>query len=332
MISRRLVLHVGMPKAGSSAIQKYLRKKAAFYALNGIAIEDFGAALIACSTDRCGVIPDRLGSADARTYVCSHESLFSKLRSSIHTERLSSILRAHFDDIDIVIYIRRQDELFVSGYYNRCLYGCEPFDSMKFKYKGPMNLNESIELWERSFGIERVKVRRYGNEYFHAGDILQDFCNAADIPYRHTTFSGANFSPSIEELELLRLLVRASDGHIPRKHLIRFVCGAGIQGTRLGLSAFSRQAILRQCSKDNQLIAQRYFGQSDLFTHAIPDDGVPYPSLSTDQIFTMLQAIFSFHGAKAPQVPQNSDPEKAIVAAARAISTHLTSKMAAVRG
>lgn len=139
----KLILHIGTEKTGTTAIQKYLRSKANLKELKlwtsrsqGLGNHSYFAAyaLDTQSTDVAlkmrGLCGDAAKHADFRGMI--ERSLIRDLEASNHSEfvissedlsrvfmpaemaRLGKLLAPHFDEIQIVLFVRRQDEIAIS--------------------------------------------------------------------------------------------------------------------------------------------------------------------------------------------------------------------------
>ncbi len=316
----RLILHIGQPKAGSSTIQKYIRKKREKYKsrYNIDVMSDFGEDLLYILSGSKPAIDQKYGVSPPNVVVTSSELLWSKLKNENSLRIIKDFLFARFRKVQIILYLRRQDEIFVSGYYTRAIKNItNSFPDFEFSKPKSFDFYKKIEMWDSVFGRDSLTLRPYAPGRLLADDIIQDFCWAAKIPYIHTYFAGANISPAVETIEFIRMLFAELDLVAPNKELVRAIVSADIQGTRLGLSAADREEIISRYQSDNDLIAQHFLGENKLFSHLVQDDGIDYPCLSTDQIAWMTQEVLRSNG-KASEAPiVASDAGAAIGLAAR---------------
>lgn len=149
-MSRRAILHIGTEKTGTTALQLAFHRDAERLATSGVRYPDFRmpnhAALVFAAADdeemvrdlgvHVGLMPgetredlttrlhgwlkaETTAYPDAR-FVLSTEHAQSRLNSIASVERVRSILSAYFDEIDIVVYLRRWDRMalsFHAGYW-----------------------------------------------------------------------------------------------------------------------------------------------------------------------------------------------------------------------
>ena len=140
-MTKRLILHIGRSKTGTTSFQETLRDNRELLAVNGIKIPAFfkssnhGALALAFSNQ-----PGRIGKSYAvenerdrlnlqqelaaslsnditdGTWVMTSEHLGSKLKTDEEINHLYSFLIRFFDDIHIVALVRRPDDLAASAY------------------------------------------------------------------------------------------------------------------------------------------------------------------------------------------------------------------------
>lgn len=140
-MTKRLILHIGRSKTGTTSFQETLRANRELLAANGIYVPSFfkssnhGALALAFSNQ-----PGRIGKSYAvenekdrfklqqeladslsrdltdGTWVMTSEHLGSKLKSETEIRSLFSFLSKFFDEIHILALVRRPDDLAASAY------------------------------------------------------------------------------------------------------------------------------------------------------------------------------------------------------------------------
>lgn len=190
---RKLVVHIGCPKGGSSAIQKALRLNHAGLASRGIAVPSrdldpeseitgsHAAFFDSCVRQRRATpIPglgDLLESAAERqaasTIVLSAENLSNPLGF----ERLFEDLADRFE-ISIVLYVRRQDEFLEASWQQWDVKLGGSLLAWMIRNVGRRgDWCSTIEPWARAFGDERIVARVHDRGRLVLGDSFFDFCD-----------------------------------------------------------------------------------------------------------------------------------------------------------
>lgn len=194
----RILLHVGMPKAGSTALQAALAAERDRLARHGILyprgpfIPRTHNFLIAGIAERKRELPrllhnayrDRLdeiepafakwmaslkATVDARrpeTLVLSSEWLF-RLRAEEKFDRLSAILRGLGDTVEVVAYVRRPSDQYLSS-AQQILKG-----SHVIKPVAPIRYRAPLEGFARI--ADRIHIVKYDRSAFPEGDIVRHF-------------------------------------------------------------------------------------------------------------------------------------------------------------
>lgn len=209
----RAIVHIGDMKCGSKSIQHWLHQDApvlrelGFHRVLATCVEIYDAALASYGIDdaslaneprrECGIrsaaevpahrqdLERRLAAelaalpAQVHTVVFSHEMLLSLEPGEV--ERVTALLRRHFDEVRVVAYIRRQDRLFLSLWGQR-LKTHDPGTGFCDCLREQRSYLRMIETWEEAVGRGNVILRIFDKSAFRQGDIQADFCTAAGIP------------------------------------------------------------------------------------------------------------------------------------------------------
>ena len=118
------------------------------------------------------------------TVLISSEQFHSRLRKLDEVKNLFKILKPYFEDIKVLVYLRRQDKVAVSLCSTKCKVGStnsEIFDE-KLSAKNPYyNYYELVEKWTSVFGESNIIIRIFEREKFIKSDLLQDFSDAIGL-------------------------------------------------------------------------------------------------------------------------------------------------------
>ncbi|WP_373050774.1 hypothetical protein [Thalassovita aquimarina] len=210
----KLICHIGTPKTASTLIQNSFDANPHWLADRGIAygkllapdpnhitlffacaskLHDFARDYGIRSMDELRAFRTKLKDRMlwhidqvndfAHTMVMSSENLTGNMYHPDEIARLKEMLAPHFEDIKIVVYVRRQDDAILSMYgeYMRRGFSAARFRDFVDVCLGPRSptsylyyrgqLSKWIEVW----GRENIIVRRFAPGAFINGDILSDF-------------------------------------------------------------------------------------------------------------------------------------------------------------
>jgi len=229
----KLVLHIGTPKTASTLLQNSCEGNPDWLARHGLAygralapdanhITLFFAAAITIQNltraygihtleeladFRTRLIAEIRAHRDAQpahihTMIYSTENLTGNLRSPDGVAQLREMLAPLFDTVEIVVYIRRQDDAILS------MYG----EFMRRGFAGPLTfpvfldrcLSETsfvpyvfyrreLEKWINVWGRDAINVRLFDRKEFIGGDILTDFMS---VVLGRTNFDMSDFQAS----------------------------------------------------------------------------------------------------------------------------------------
>lgn len=198
---RRLHLHIGAHKTGTTALQQGLHHNRVL--LRAVGCSYVGSLTAAHLHSYLGSVtpgkflPDgfmvldtdslsaRLATADTDTVVASSEN-FSFFFHKPAIAALSEALRPQFDQIRIICYLRRQDRHAVSHHQE----GAKPHRQVEGELWGHaptalpdhspahdlyLDYNRRLGLWADVFGDEAMDIRVYDRNLLKNGDIFADF-------------------------------------------------------------------------------------------------------------------------------------------------------------
>jgi len=310
----RACLHIGLSKTGTSSIQKWLETHAAHLRAQGVICVplrrnprykgNLHAEFCACLSHQLGElcpswsVRHTLGikSFDdqariATAFVASLEaavkdlpcdSLFvlssEHVTRCINTPRKAQVLREfltrYFEDIEIVVYIRRQED-FIRSEWSQ-LAKLNPLQSLQaFINKNPVrDYSARVHPFETAFGPDRITVRLAVPDTLSGKPPLCDFQEFLKIdPGNDPVEMHENKSPSAAALELLRSFTRTNPSHFkngymnPRYRAFLEAISANDKGyTPLTLTQAQADHIRQVNLPGNTAIRDSYFPErADLF-------------------------------------------------------------------
>lgn len=301
-------VHIGFPKSGSSSIQRLLwvnrdtlcrQGVQAFMGLNGLIQLQDGDSL---SLD---VDPA------ARKLVFSDERLSSRITGPEQVGRIIDIIGRHADDIRIIAYVRRADEMLLSSYITM-------LTSVGAKRRlGEVALQprtyprRQILHWETIVGRDRMIVRRFGDCYLPNG-LISDFCDVLGLdPTTLVLPPRVNATPLMDVVELIRVINVTrpawSDGRLRLKELMQ-VQG---MGPPIGMARDRRMAVTGLAAEDEAELAQAYFGTDRLFDHPYPDDEPPVQKLKPRDVTRLIDELGRMKGLEFPHRPMTDTADAA---------------------
>jgi hypothetical protein len=165
------------------------------------------------------------------TVLISSEQFYSRLTMESEIASLREFLEDYFDNIEIIVYLRRQSSLVQSKYSTYLIAG----GRMSFRqyFQVEMNLDnfyydydKKLSLWRMGFGGADFKIREFSRGKFYGGHVCYDFLNSIDATLPLSAFTlpeEQNRSLSWVGVTLMRLLNsllndRNDDGSQNEKH------------------------------------------------------------------------------------------------------------------
>ena len=209
--TRRAVVHIGHEKTGSTSLQHALAQDAQGLKTAGILLPKSPGALnhtrlvTACMDEdvvdnikshqmtqrglnakqlrrrfekRFGQELDQAGNW--HTLVITSELITSRLHTEFEVTRLLTLLQSHVDEIEVVLFLRRQDRLAVSRFSSALRAGFDDFNGIFQDHSGYLF---------RETGIGRSTDDMC--EYFDYGRILRRFEGRAGVSLRVALYDGA---------------------------------------------------------------------------------------------------------------------------------------------
>ncbi len=308
-------IHIGAPKTGSTAVQRYccdhrdeLANLGLYYprsATRGFGHHDF-AFLLSGGYPNWATPQEK--SLDTLTAEFKQETdgvLQDILISSENFYLLSDPrelvewLHVVFEGQDIsyrvVAYVRRQDDAHESWYnqtvkaqgYTHDITECiEEFFSL-------WDYQQKLRPWAAAFGAENLIVRRYPQ----AGCVVSDFLEVTGVDLHQLTISDTreNCSINADILEFQRIVNRLPLANSQKRRfhreltaLTRATDGTSLfaQGDLIGQPG--KQAIMERYRSSNRWVSDTFFGGEQLFTPSASNSPAAEPQLTTEKLAMIL--------------------------------------------
>ena len=311
-----LILHVGMDKTGTTAIQSALAKARdrlksecatllprtgqrrdnshhpfafAAFGINGYSNGDLADLLSQLETEVAG--------SGCQRVLLSSECLF-KLPLNPGMEPFMAGLHRIFGAIRVLVYLRRQDRWVESRYRHSVISGHE-IPVAQLSQPRFADYLPHIDRWAEVVGPANMLVRAYETAQFPNGDIAADFEQAAGLPAGILpSLSGvqANAAFSFEVVQL-----RAAFNHLrlPQDLMLglnEVLAQAVARGPAERFFVSPRQAgqLVRRYAESNRQIALRYMGRTNgkLFVDPPPSVSIhAAPEISRARMIEILGAV-----------------------------------------
>jgi hypothetical protein len=194
----RLILHIGAGKCGSSAIQQYLTVNASALRQSGVLVPDknmdttgdvtgeqswlFQEVMAAASPSsvnraRFAALQEQMAASDLHTAVLSAENLMNEAAFAVACAPAAEI----FDQVQIVSYIRRQDDYLISAWCQWWFKVHASIGDYIKKSQQAAHWARIIRRWEDVFGTERINVKLFQQGSLINNDIVDDFVETTGI-------------------------------------------------------------------------------------------------------------------------------------------------------
>jgi len=312
---RRIHVHIGAPKTGTTALQYYLYENRdllrergylyptglhltmakahhpIYFAVSGTWWHpDFyyditGDRLPQTAYRREYDIEDclrelRFAAANSDNLIVSSEGFFDLDEKGVKS--LRDALSAY--DVSVVLYLRRQDQFIEAMYRNFIVdSGARfqlPLDQyLNNEYVEHCNYLQKVDLWAETFGMDRLNVIPYQSSSLKEGDVIHDFLER--IGLKTDGLPAPRRVNASRPNDVLRALSLANSCGWQRREdaadFARFLREAFESDGKVSPLLSRSQAIefLDQFTAENQELACRYLGRAD---GQLFDDAYPEPS------------------------------------------------------
>jgi len=288
-VHKRLIMHIGMPKTGSTAIIDFLRRNAKRLHAAGFVfpqqrrvrfLHDEGEGADAF-TSEWDVVRQALDKGD-RTVLVSDENLYHQLLN--RPDRVRAV-RAHLGDpeIRVLLYLRRQDTL-LESLYREIIRGVagpvlDPDYGQVCRLMGGdfLDYDAALRFFQAEFGDDKVAVRVFERRTMEQGCLFHDYCAAAGVPWSEAFRLPSGQINKAVDARLIGIFLEINATHAPHsgearqfKEVLEELGQTFFrtQENRL-LSVQARRSLLARFAESNAALARRLDREAPLFS---PDD------------------------------------------------------------
>ena len=297
--SKICLLHIGAPKTGSTALQKFLFSNKELLSKSGweypdVNLRGFGhhdlAFLLGGGYPSWALPQDRSLEALINLLIDSVEGLNQMVISSENfflfpnPSKTSQVLEQSgfpHEFVKIVIYIRRQDEAIIS-YYNQMV-KAQGYTGTIQDYisesRDLWNYEIQLKLWGEIFGHENLIVKLYQEDELKSGDIRHDFLQLMQLPPDDFQWPQELTNTRINRdiLEFQRLVNKLPLSFPERRRFHRELIELTSATSEMRLfndctvlDTTQRKEILSYYTDSNIHVAEKYLGLNYLFNESMP--------------------------------------------------------------
>lgn len=287
----RIILHIGVYKTGTTAVQRFLTRHRAALAERGVLYPESFTKFDAHhplawslglghrdkdpsvrADEVVRAILQEADSAGADTVILSSEE-FLNLEAAERLPKLKRLFDGHA--VEILIYLRRQDSLLLSTYGQHVrMYSIRfsgTVSDFLLKHSNFLiryNYWQTLQHWAKVFGSDAMRIRLYDQARFPEGNIVEDFADTLGIGLDGCDVrkvSGINRNLSDLGLEVLRRLNAMPLDEATHHRLIGLLDESPLQGQgdyQL-LSRRNRRELMGQFANSNARVARHWLGRDD---------------------------------------------------------------------
>ena len=329
----RVIIHAGTPKTGTTALQDFLpanehilnrlgysfpevpfsfRGVAPHQTAHFLAVWEPGGPVSEEWDQGFALIQEALRSYD--NVIFSDEQVWWRQHKEGFWEEVMRRMKAMGATLDVVVYLRRQDEQ-LESFYNEKVKGMPKLTLTFSEYLNegyndyfPLDYAAELDRFASYLGKEHVIVRTYEKERFVGGNIFADFLDAIglklteeyELPKRH-----ANTRWPEHVMEVKRMANAAISYHRRRvpnfyRTAIEEAYGIGTADTlptqKYGFFSAEERRRFMSCYEDgNAYVAREYLGREDgvLFYDAVGE----LPQYQPDRRTLLEDAVRMLSGA-----------------------------------
>jgi hypothetical protein len=323
---KTLYLHFGTHKTGSTSLQNFLyhhrdslKKNGFLYPVEGTYFYSgeksqslFAHSLIGerpkyistgtmWSKESCiSDLKRDLNNSHCNNAIISSEHFFN-IKSEDTIAEIKSIFENHFDNIKVIIYLRRQD-LFYESKYNQLIKAgltTSTFEEKVNEWLIDVNFNYNIymELLSSVFGKASLIVRPFEESQLYMGDVISDFFKILNIKLSGNISKKSNKSIPAEMLEMIRLTNKYFSLLEHRQLFYKFLIKSGINFDTNKYTIIPpnlRKDILDFHRESNTNVAKKFLGRKDGILFHDPEISLSpfYPGLSVEKLAGVTAEIF----------------------------------------
>jgi hypothetical protein len=320
-------LHIGLDKAGSTAIQHHLKPNRRWFSQHGIYIPETGLVqtghrdlfrkMLPDDPAQLQAESDQARAAGFEQFLISWEGIHALPQTDLRVLR-DLFAGARFN---ILVYLREQAEIIQSGYLQRLkIHEGEPaIASVRqlsdFLFQARRNYLHVLSRFAEVFGGSALQVRVYDKQLMPGGDVVADFLAALHLRRDAEFTSSRQASNASLDVPAAILVNRIDAGEyrvaMEREGVVDVLLeaiAAGGSADKYFLTQEEVESVQRHFQPANRQVVETYLGAGWQFPNLFPYRNTPFASLSvaeTEQavaarrvLIESLGDLFSWDGRK----------------------------------
>ncbi|MEL7106408.1 MAG: hypothetical protein AAGM21_10840 [Pseudomonadota bacterium] len=299
-----LVIHIGSPKTGTTAIQGVLKSNADALAERNCRFVQAGRTNIAHNSmvkpllkgradDTLSAIREEVARHPAGVHILSSEVFFQPAAAPLLADGLAGMGLP----IKVVAYLRRPDHYAEAMYKQKVKNGRIDPDPDRFLegFQPQLSYGQTLDAYRAAFGQDAMCVRPFERRHLKDDDVVEDFLDL--------TGGGGIKGLTKPETPSNKTLSRAVSEHLGRVNrstdfntrvMIREIAAAGVPDTIRSGDVYdkaARQGIHDATRADQAAIAKTYFADlADPFDWSDLSDTAPDPYPGADETLLLERA------------------------------------------
>ncbi len=193
-------------------------------------------------------------------------------------------VRTHIDEylpshtFKVVVYLRRQDQLY-SSFYNQEIKGARQWSSSSYELYETHKIFqydyfELLKLWGDAFGDDNILVRPFEVQQWPDGDIVKDFCDVAGIVALRSGRLKKNESLGPNQLCVKKCLNRVGYDKALNDSVLRLIKRL-LSEESIANTLYVDPGVYRRHRsrwiRTNQKLSESYFHGKPFFRETVPD-------------------------------------------------------------
>lgn len=317
MSEREVLIHIGAPKTGSTAIQRFLTDATAVLGQRGIHYPDVGLrgfghhdlAFLMGGGYPAWATPQTRGLgelvADLQKALRGPEPCVVISSENFYLQPAPQLLREAIDGAEsgrrlrVLVYLRRQDHLALS-WYNQAVKAqgfAGDFESCLADTAHLWDFEAQVEPWAKAFGADSLELSIYEPDSLIGGEVVSDLVHRLGTSREGLPKPAAPINTRLcrELLEFQRQVNRlpltVQDKRRFHREWIELTAAtrdSDLFDDTPVIGPSQRRAILERHAEGNQALARRYFGRDELFLEPPPAGPEPTPWTGPDPVATQM--------------------------------------------